>query len=88
MSDMFLSKKEYGMIKIVTESGEFTEEQLFDDFINSHVFHGDAKKKERLAALGNLLEDGFAYTVLLSAVISKVYAVRALKAFIKANVAL
>ena len=43
---MFLNRKEYGIIKAVTESGEFTEEQLFIDFINSRVFHGDADRKE------------------------------------------
>ena len=83
ITDMFLIMKEYGMIKAVADGQEFTEEQLFNDFIYSRVFHGDAERRERLKALGELLEDGFGYTILLSAMVTKVNAVRALKAFIE-----
>jgi hypothetical protein len=76
-------RKEYGLVKAVADGQEFTEEQLFNDFINSRVFHRDVEKEERLRALGDLLEDGFAYTILLSAVVTKVNAVRTLKAFIE-----
>ena len=86
ITDMFLIQKEYGIIKAVADGQEFTEEELFNDFINSRVFHQDADGKERLDALGNLLEDGFAYTILLSAIVTKVNAVRALRVFIERNV--
>jgi hypothetical protein len=83
IADTFLMRKEYGLVKAVADGQEFTEEQLFNDFINSRVFHRDVEKEERLRALGDLLEDGFAYTILLSAVVTKVNAVRTLKAFIE-----
>ena len=75
ITDMFLNKKEYGKIKIVAGPQEFSEEKLFNDFMNSRVFHLDAAREERLDALGNLLDDGFVYSVLLGAIVSKVSAV-------------
>ena len=83
ISDMFLIKKEYGSVKAVADGREFTEEQLFSDFINSRIFHRDAERKERLSALGDLLEDGFGYSILLSAMVTKVNAIRALRSFIE-----
>jgi hypothetical protein len=86
ITDSFLIRQEYGMINIEAGGQAFGEEALFQDFINSHVFHADAERKERLAALGNIVEDKMAYTILLSAVVVKVNAVRALRAFIEKNV--
>ena len=86
ITDMFFNEKEYGGVKIVVNGQHFTKENLFDNFINSRVFHLDKRKKERLDVLGDLLEDGFAYTAFLSAVVTKVKAVVALKKFIQ-NVA-
>ena len=83
ITDKFFNKKEYSGAKIIVNGQEFTEETLFNDFVNSRVFHRDAERKKRLDALGDLLEDGFAYTAFLSAVVTKVNAVRALKGFIE-----
>lgn len=88
ITDMFLIKKEFG--QLVAEAGgqKFTIEELFNNFIHARVFHKDSKKEERLTAFGNLLEDGFAYTMVLSAIVTKVNAVRQLRGFVEQNVAL
>lgn len=88
ITDLFLIKKEYRMLKVKADGQEFSEEELFNDFINSRVFHQDADSRERLAVLGNLKEDGFAYTILLSAIVTKVNAVRRLRLFIERHVEL